>query len=176
MKNLIKNAIVIFTLIVVIFGTIGVMFYPHNAYAANPSKNLTENNPAENLPSNNNYIITFNTQARKFATKYCNSGIIKEISVDKTGKISLLHDNNVYLEKKYGVDAAFLQTLKLSINRLNQINFGKSKLIDKKRSFPPINANIFVSNWKIYFTYNDVNQFLFAAATAGPVALISAGT
>ena len=152
---------------------IGMMAAPTiSAYADSGNANTVSSTTPAQPQSQNGYMFIPNTEIKNFLSEYCNSGIINELSIDKTtGNIVLLHNNAAYLMKKYGVSSKFLAILNQSIRKLNENKFGKSAVNGSGKLSKPITPDIYVRNWIIYFTYDDINAFLFAAASAGPVAL-----
>ena len=163
-----KKAIILMLLVLFVTGIMAVPVTP--TYADSGNVNTVSSTTPAQQQSQNGYMFIPNTEIKNFLAEYCNSGIINELSIDKTtGNIVLLHNNAAYLMKKYGVSSKFLAILNQSISKLNENKFGKT--IPSGKVSKPITPDVYVSNWIIYFTYDDVNAFLFAAASAGPVAL-----
>ena len=163
-----KKAIVLMLLVLFVTGIMAVPVTP--TYADSGNVNTASSTTPAQQQSQNGYMFIPNTEIKNFLAEYCNSGIINELSIDKTtGNIVLLHNNAAYLMKKYGVSSKFLAILNQSISKLNENKFGKT--IPNGKISKPITPDVYVRNWIIYFTYDDVNAFLFAAASAGPVAL-----
>ena len=166
MKSMKKlNLILVISIILVVISIISIPL--KLVYAASP-----DNNSPLNHYGQNGYIITLNNKTKEFLSIYVNSGIMNEIAFNKNGKVVLRHNDINYLIKRYGVSASFINKLKLSVNNLNNRHPGKYNLGNVNAEVhQPINPDIFVSNGKIYFTSNDVTEFLLAAATEGPAAL-----
>ncbi len=125
----------------------------------------------KDMPAPGSYNITLNQQAKDYLKNLTTSGILKDISVDKNGLISL-DQSDEYLKTKYNVDNSFMNTLRLSIKDLNTKKLNPVNFVNGSKSKnSSISPNVFVSNWIVYFTQSDVQAYLISAAIAGPAAM-----
>ncbi|QSZ27663.1 hypothetical protein ACETAC_01805 [Aceticella autotrophica] len=126
-----------------------------------------------------NNILYFKPSAKaiNFTRKMIDSGLIKEFSLNKDGKITLDKSYDS-LKSEYNLDESDINNLKIVAASLEKINYNgnikninQNNIISSKNVISPM---LSVSGWKIYFTYNDVVNYLGAAASAGPIYMIAA--
>lgn len=125
-----------------------------------------------------------NDSAKQFLKTYTQSGVLHEVSKNAQGKIILLHDKT-FLKSKYHLSDTFLKQLDKfvsDINKKESLNSSISTQEDREVSTASsslstssdnsiIVSDIFVSDWKVYFTESDVQTFLLVAAEVGPAAM-----
>lgn len=110
---------------------------------------------------------------------FTKSGVAKEFS-EQDGKIIILHDNTEYLKSAYGLTDEYVSFLRRLVNNANQKNVlsktpvSGSTLAVVKNNVSTISPNLHVSDWKIYFNQDDIQQYLFVAAGIGVPAFIIA--
>lgn len=109
-------------------------------------------------------ILKPSTELLSFSKKMIDTGLIKEFALDQQNHLELKHPIDT-LQKRYNLTP-------------EESNIVSKMITTNKNTLSPVGVQkgdvrpeVFVSNWKVYFTYDDVNALLFAAASIGPAAL-----
>lgn len=130
------------------------------------SKSLTKfSTTAVNLSN-----LKISSEARNFAKKMITSGLIRDFKFDKDGKL-VLKDSITNTKLKYSLSNSEVSSL---IKLLAFAQQRKSVNISSQSKGILISPKVYVSDWKVYFSNEDINAFLFAAAQIGPEALAAA--
>lgn len=114
--------------------------------------------------------LTISPKAISFTKKMIDSGLIKEFEFNKNGKL-VLKDSINNIKVKYSLDDSSVHELKALLafaQKRNSVN------VSPESKNQVISPNVYVSNWKVYFSNDDINAFLFASAQIGPAALAAA--
>ncbi|WP_234124660.1 hypothetical protein [Clostridium hydrogenum] len=125
-----------------------------------------------NLPSSSANLsnLKISSEARNSMKKMADSGLLKDFKFDKNGKL-VLKDSIADAKIKYSLNDSDVNNLKKMLAFAQQ---RKSINISSQSKSKVISPNVYVSNWKVYFSNEDVNAYLFAAAETGPEALAAA--
>ncbi|WP_341277747.1 hypothetical protein [Paenibacillus sp. FSL H8-0537] len=133
--------------------------------------------PITQQTNTGNYYATFDQKTKDFLDTYTKSGVAKEFS-EKDEKIIILHDNTEYLKSAYGLTNEYVSLLRRLVSDANQKNVLSKTPVSGSTlamaSNSTVSPNLHISDWKIYFNQNDIQQYLFVAASIGVPAFIIA--
>ncbi|WP_206921972.1 hypothetical protein [Alicyclobacillus suci] len=106
--------------------------------------------------------------AQDFLGKMISSGLINEFSFDQNGKLTL-NDSISDLASKYNLNSSDVANLQAIINAAQ--SYGSESTSSSKTGIQP---QLSYSGGTVYFSHDDVDAYLFAAASVGPAALMAA--
>lgn len=132
-----------------------------NAFDVKTNPMILNQEQIVKIDKNNSYINEIK--------ELMNVGVFNEFAI-KNNKLTL-KDNVQIIQKRYNLNDNQLQLITGIIEQAPKLvdeNIG-SQLIEGT-----ITSRVHVSNWKVYFTNNEVNEFFFAAASIGPASLYAA--
>lgn len=125
------------------------------------------------------YLLELDERTENFLKIYTTSGIMTEITTDNTGNMILLNSDVNYLMEKYNLDIEFIELLNAIIDDANAKGLTKGLANADRASISPpedtiITPMVYVEDWKVYFSNDEVKMYFFAAASIGPAALAAA--
>lgn len=125
---------------------------------------------------NNIYIEDYLDQDDK---NYLNklTKVFDEFSLNDSGILEINKPLNEIQEKAGFTDSEmdrFNEIFTFSKNYPTGITSSKTMVENASNSNNIIEPNVFVEDWKIYFTLDEVQMYFFAAAQIGPAAIIAA--
>ncbi|KZE75042.1 hypothetical protein AV654_27195 [Paenibacillus elgii] len=129
-------------------------------------------------PTDGNYYVTLDQKTKEFLNTFTKSGVAKELS-EQDGRIIMLHDDINYLKSTYGLTDEYISLLNRLVDQANQ-KMSKASMsgtfleMAPRNSVSSVTPNLHVSDWKIYFNQDDIQQYLFVAAGVGVPAFIIA--
>lgn len=129
-------------------------------------------------PTEGNYYVTLDQKTKEFLDTFTKSGVAKELS-EQDGRIIMLHDDINYLKSTYGLTDEYISLLNRLVGQANQ-KMSKASMsgtfleMAPRNSVSSVTPNLHVSDWKIYFNQDDIQQYLFVAAGIGVPAFIVA--
>ncbi|GEM_PF-2954214 len=149
------------------------------------SSTIIEDNVVE---KNGNYFLTLGQNTRNYLKTLTESGVLREVSMNDTGEMILLNNDNEYLKITYGISDEFITLFKEIIQDSNSKGVLQGSQEQLEVSLPAqytqstgtqlgsneMSTMMFLENSKIYFDQADIDMYFFAAASIGPYALSAA--